>query len=251
MIKDVGANLKVLIINKRFLLIVLMMLFGIGTYTFSEIAPDIIPFSNKNITETNSITKLSFNIPVYRSHKYVISSSKNISSKEIAIKPSEDVMDTGNISEKVLTEFLLEHNPDIDFEYAFKVARLYKDEANHEGVNSDIAFTQMCLETGFLKFGGDVNPDQYNYCGLGATGNGVKGLSFKSPEEGIRAHIQHLKAYGSTKKLKNDIVDSRFKYVNRGSGIELSDLTGKWATDKYYDKKIRDLMDRLYQVAKK
>jgi hypothetical protein len=226
----------------------LMMLFGIGTYTFSEIAPEIIPISDQNHSLNNNITQISFNLPVYTSHKYVLGDDP-VSGRKIVLKPSEDVMDKGNISESVLANFLLEHNQSIDFDYAFKVASLYINEASHEGVNSDLAFTQMCLETGFLKFGGDVDPDQYNYCGLGATGNGVKGLSFKNPEEGIRAHIQHLKAYGSTKKLKKDIVDGRFKYVNRGSGIELSDLTGKWATDKYYDKKIRDLMDRLYQVA--
>ena len=49
----------------------------------------------------------------------------------------------------------------------------YISEAHDEGINSDVAFAQMCLETGFLKFGGAVTEDMHNYCGLGATGSGA------------------------------------------------------------------------------
>ncbi len=69
-------------------------------------------------------------------------------------------------------------------------------EAIQEGVNPDLAFIQMCHETGFLRFDGTVDKSQNNYCGLGATGNGVKGSTFLDQKEGVRAHIQHLKAYG-------------------------------------------------------
>ena len=73
------------------------------------------------------------------------------------------------------------------------------------------------LETGFLKFGGDVEKDQYNFAGLGATGGGEKGLSFPDIRTGIRAQVKHLKAYASTEGLKKECVDPRFKYVTRGS----------------------------------
>ena len=36
-----------------------------------------------------------------------------------------------------------------------------------KGSNSDVAFAQMCLETGFLRFGGLVTMDMNNFCGLG------------------------------------------------------------------------------------
>ncbi len=79
--------------------------------------------------------------------------------------------------------------------------QIFYDEAVTEGVKPEVAFVQSMLETNFLKFGGDVLPNQYNFAGLGATGNGVKGNSFENVRIGIRAQIQHLKAYASTDSL--------------------------------------------------
>lgn len=95
--------------------------------------------------------------------------------------------------------------------------QMYIEECEAEGVKAEVAFCQAMLETGFLKFGGDVDKDQYNFAGLGATGNGAKGESFSSVRTGIRAQVQHLKAYASTEDLNQDCVDTRFKFVTRGS----------------------------------
>ena len=73
------------------------------------------------------------------------------------------------------------------------------------------------LETGWLTFGGDVSITQYNFAGLGATGGGVPGNSFSTIRKGIRAHIQHLKAYASKAPLNKKCVDPRFSYVTRGT----------------------------------
>ena len=73
------------------------------------------------------------------------------------------------------------------------------------------------METGFLKFGGDVKKDQYNFAGIGAIGGGSSGAKFDSIRIGIRAHVQHLKAYASKEALKQPVVDPRFQYVKRGS----------------------------------
>ena len=118
-----------------------------------------------------------------------------------------------------------------------------------EGVNHDIAFAQMCLETGFLRYGGDVKPGQYNFCGLGATGGGEPGLSFPDPRIGVRAHIQHLKAYGSTEDLNNDLVDPRFHFVVRGRAPTIQGLTGTWAADPRYSEKITAILKRLYEFS--
>ena len=53
------------------------------------------------------------------------------------------------------------------------------------------------LETGDPQFGADVLPGQCNFCGLGATGAGQKGAVFENVALGLRAQVQHLKAYGS------------------------------------------------------
>jgi hypothetical protein len=51
---------------------------------------------------------------------------------------------------------------------------------------------------------------------MGVTANGMKGNSFDTPQLGIRAQVQHLKAYASTDRLMNACIDPRFKYVTRG-----------------------------------
>lgn len=94
--------------------------------------------------------------------------------------------------------------------------QMYLEECNAEGIKAEVAFCQAMKETGFLRYGGDVNITQYNFAGLGATGGGNPGNSFSSVREGIRAQVQHLKAYASTEDLNNTCVDSRFKYVSRG-----------------------------------
>ena len=119
-------------------------------------------------------------------------------------------------------------------------AQIFYEEANAEGVKAEVAFTQCMKETGFLKYGGDVLPNQYNFAGIGATG-GVHGAKFKNVRTGIRAQIQHLKAYASTSPLKNACVDPRFNYVSRNTAPYVEWL-GKqenpngygWATAKNY-----------------
>ena len=97
--------------------------------------------------------------------------------------------------------------------------QIYYEEAAAEGIKAEVAFVQAMKETGWLQFTGVVKADQYNFAGMGATGNGVSGESFKDVREGVRAQIQHLKAYGSTKSLNQTCIDNRFKYVERGSAI--------------------------------
>ena len=136
------------------------------------------------------------------------------------IRPSQDmhisryICDIGTKSPDQLTDFFMWKNPGADKKQVLRLARYYVTEAAMEGVNSDVAFVQMCLETGFLKFGGLVTPDMYNYCGLGAIDSSQPGERFPTEQIGVRAHIQHLHAYGSTGPLNQELVDRRYKYVN-------------------------------------
>ncbi len=158
----------------------------------------------------------------------------------------EKIMDTGQLSMERMLSFLWLHNQKLDLQEARQLTQLYLEESRAEGVNHDIAFGQMCLETGYLKYTGDVSREQFNYCGLGATGNSEPGLFFTNPQEGVRAHIQHLKAYGSTDSLNNLLVDSRFRFVKRGSVQNITGLTGNWAGDPQYHHKINSILNRLY-----
>ncbi|MBC5649543.1 glucosaminidase domain-containing protein, partial [Christensenella tenuis] len=126
---------------------------------------------------------------------------------------------------------------------------LYIEEANEEGVKADVAFIQMCHETGYLKYGGDVQWTQYNFAGIGATGNGNPGNSFTDVRTGIRAQIQHLKAYACTDPLKNACVDPRFHYVTRGCAPTIEKLTGTWAADSSYADKIIAMLDDMIKTS--
>lgn len=159
------------------------------------------------------------------------------------------IMSQGKVPVSELARFLKKNNPALSEEQVILMAGLYHDEAASEGVNADIAFVQMCLETSFLRFGGLVTPDMHNYCGLGSIGPEKPGERFPTAQMGVRAHIQHLKAYASTETLRLSLVDPRFKYVKRGSAPTIYDLAGRWASDREYGKKLEGLLVRLYQSA--
>ncbi len=155
------------------------------------------------------------------------------------------IMASGQKTVDQLAEYLLYFNPDIDATTAYLMAGYYVDESENEGVNHDIAFCQMCLETGFLRFGGIVHPSQNNFCGLGAVNSSTPGERFPTRRMGVIAHIQHLKAYASKQPLRGQLVDRRFKWVKRGSAPTVDGLAGKWAADREYSLKIKSLLYRL------
>lgn len=99
-----------------------------------------------------------------------------------------------------------------------ELARMFIEEGEAEGVRGDVAFAQSLHETGYFKFGGIVLPTQNNYAGIGALNGNATGqaASFPDPRTGVRAQIQHLKAYASTEALVNECVDPRFSLVARG-----------------------------------
>ena len=94
--------------------------------------------------------------------------------------------------------------------------QIYYEECEIEGIKAEVAFVQSMIETGFLQFGGSVKIEQFNFAGLGATGNGVSGNSFENVRIGIRAHVQHLKCYANDEPLKNECVDPRWGEWLRG-----------------------------------
>lgn len=95
--------------------------------------------------------------------------------------------------------------------------QMYYDEALAEGVRPEVAFAQTMKETGFLQYGGDANIEQFNFAGLGTTGGGVQGNSYPDVRTGIRAQVQHLKAYATADPLKQECVDDRYEYVKKGA----------------------------------
>ncbi len=230
-------------INKGILLVFIALLLSSGSYTFP---------GNISIKTQLNNNKQSFFTKDTRQNYFALFPNDLIISREetknkniISSSPSVIINDKGVFTYEKLADYLKINNPSIVKEHSYHIAKLYIEEAKKEGINHDVAFSQMCLETGFLKFGGDVDSVQNNFCGLGVTGEGVKGLSFDNPRSGIRAHIQHLKAYASTDDLNMELVDKRFHYVKRGIAPQVEDLTGKWATDIQYGNKITNIISKI------
>ena len=150
------------------------------------------------------------------------------------------IMGKAQITAEKLAAFLLSKNkaPKLNGVDAGQLARLYIAEGEMEGVRGDLAFCQSCLETGYWQFKGDVQPSQNNFSGIGTVGGGAKGASFADARTGIRAQIQHLKAYATKDALKNPCVDPRYKLVTKGCAPTLEGLSGRWAADTGYAEKI-------------
>ena len=119
------------------------------------------------------------------------------------------------------------------------------EEASIENVRADIVIAQAIQETGYFQFGGIVQPSDNNFAGIGATGASGVRAKFSSPRMGIRAQVQHLKAYASKDNLVKSCVDPRFKYVTRVSAVYLEDLAGKWSVPGYDKSKYTSLDNAL------
>ena len=138
-------------------------------------------------------------------------------------------------------------NNDKEATNLLSLCQIYVEEAEAENINVDVAFCQAMLETGWLQYRGAVKIESFNFAGIGAVDSNPTGAAkFKSAREGIRAQIQHLKAYANKLPLNNEQVDPRFLLVKRGSAPNVEDLGGKWASDVQYGNKIVKLMEFLW-----
>ena len=156
------------------------------------------------------------------------------------------IMSHGNTTRFNLRSFLERENAQAIDRFS-DLPDLYIQEGKAEGVDYDIAFCQMCVETDFLRFPGLVRPSQNNFADL-ADGAGNL-ATFSSATLGVRAQIQHLKAYASTEPLANPLVDPRFDFVRRGVAPLVNQLSGLWAADPNYGQKILARLQELYQLA--
>ena len=154
-----------------------------------------------------------------------------------------------------MTAYLRAVNPNVA-QSVLDMIPCYLSEGAAEGIRGDIAFAQSCLETGNFTFRGSaVTLEQNNFCGMGVTSNGIKGNSFATPQLGIRAQIQHLKAYASTAALQQACVDDRFRYVQRGCapyvewlGIPENPHGRGWAGGAGYGAKILRILTAILQT---
>ena len=80
----------------------------------------------------------------------------------------------------------------------------------------------------------------------------MKGAAFKTPREGVRAHIQHLVAYSSHAKPKTALLDPRYDAARRlrtqnGLITKWSGLNWTWAMGGEYAEKIFTAQQKMLQ----
>ncbi len=167
---------------------------------------------------------------------------------------SYPIMGSSNVVKGQLINYYLEHAEypsdyikwNSDAQNIDVFCQIYMEECAAEGVRVEVAFCQAMKETNWLKYTGRVPRSSYNFAGIGAIDSNVSAYAtFSSVREGVRAQIQHLKAYASKEALNNPCVDPRFTYVKRESAIYVEELTGKWATSSTYGQDIRKMMTSL------
>lgn len=131
-----------------------------------------------------------------------------------------------------------------------------------ENIRWDVAFAQAIKETGYFRYGGQVEWDQNNFAGIGATNDGASGNGFKDAFTGALAQMQHLKAYANTDPVYTTLFDARFNYVTRGwapylewLGMEdnpknkIYDKSLGWAVPgKGYGASIRNILDEMKKM---
>ncbi|MFA5884337.1 MAG: glucosaminidase domain-containing protein [Acidimicrobiia bacterium] len=124
---------------------------------------------------------------------------------------------------------------------------MYVEEGNAEGVRGDIAFAQAIVETGY--FSSTIAQTKNNFAGIGAVDTDPLGgaATFADARTGVRAQIQHLRAYAdatattcTVPPLHNACVDPRFALVSpKGKAPTWNQFgRGIWATDPTYASKI-------------
>ena len=122
-------------------------------------------------------------------------------------------------------------------------AEMFRDAGERWGVRWDIAIFQMCLETGFFRFGGDVKKEQNNFFGIGAIGGGAAGDTFKTPAEGVEAQMQNLalRAGGNVPRevVIAPHVSKNYGIISKRGTSRWAQLAGTYAADVKYWEKIK------------
>ena len=141
-------------------------------------------------------------------------------------------------------------NPVLNEESTRRIINSFIDEAVKEDVNYDFAIAQMLYWTAFLTHKQRVESN--NLAGLQAT-NEWRG-TFPTAEEGVQAHIQHLRGY-SHRTLKDPntrITDPRWNVISdfRGTIKNFEQIYPRWsANTARYRRNIILILNDMYRYS--
>lgn len=233
---------------------------GILVNSNAYIPIDLADLLGLDLTTATEIRRLQYGGVVYIQaiglRNYNISVSWDNATRTVILRSTlpfcpgqlDRIMAQGNTSEVQLMMFLKANNENALAQFP-DLPKLYREEAAIEGVNYDIAFSQACVETNFLRFSSSLKPSQNNFGGLGDITGTPEGATFPSARIGVRAHIQQLKAYASLEPLVQERVAPRFSLITRGVAPLVGQLSGRWSADLQYGDRIIAVVRRLYESA--
>ncbi len=169
-----------------------------------------------------------------------------------APKITLSIMGPSRLSAKQMTAWFNLRQPRPPGRYAAtipveRLVAIFIEEGAAERVRGDVAFVQSVVETGWFRFGGPVAGRMNNFGGIGVTDGNPSPAVFPDARTGVRAQIQHLRAYAdpraracSVPPLRFPCVDPRFSLVSpKGSAPNWNDLgNGRWATSSTYAARI-------------
>jgi N-acetylmuramoyl-L-alanine amidase len=162
----------------------------------------------------------------------------------------KNIMGESVLTEAQMSAFLRKVNPNAPK----GIERIYLEEGQAEGVRGDIAFCQAIHETDYFRFTGTAKIEWHNPAGLGVTGPAGVGARFPDWRTGVRAQIQHLKAYAVKNPVfANALVDPRYDALVRAGYLGMApkwiDLNGKWAyPGTTYGQAILALFEKIQDV---
>ena len=165
-----------------------------------------------------------------------------------AQKPETKIMGKGTLDKNDIVAYMRTKNALVSRKDVEAIVDTYIKEAQREHINHDIAIAQMCYATDFLR--NQQQMKNHNYAGFDML-NGIP-IKYANMNEGIRAHIQHLKGYASCDLPEGKIIDKRYQILieNRthGTVTTLEALFEKWSPDSAhaYRSKINSILDDLY-----
>jgi hypothetical protein len=127
-----------------------------------------------------------------------------------------------------------------------QLVQMFMEESADENVRADIAFAQSVVETRYFAYGGQVQPFQNNYGGIGACDSCHGGIAFPDARTGVRAQIQLLRNFADTGSrswnLAHPLVAQLFptaksydNYRYKGKAPDWFDMgNGNWASAPDY-----------------
>ena len=120
------------------------------------------------------------------------------------------------------------------------IAPVYWEYGEQFGIRPEVMYAQAAKETGYGKYGGAVLPEMNNWAGIkikSPIGDRTEDHeTFASPEDGVRAHYNHMSAYIGIEPIGEP--HDRYYVVKSidwaGSIKNIEALGGRWCPDLYY-----------------